>query len=1095
MEYNIEEILKMYEDDFNPDPRPMDQEPRNNYFGGGKVLQLLKNFNKTGAVKGLEEKLIKQYQSEGMGFIEAIKKAQTEANGVRYEGRMKIIDNAMKETNVMSDDYVDLLDMKIKLEDPDFAKQYVNFSENLKNKTRSRYDSDWAEANFGEEYGTKLDQARVREINESIDPNITERSVVDDIDDMNIANTDEFFGRKKNATGGLQRNMAQGGRIGFYKGRLVKLGPNTGKWAVSYKIKGKSATEYFPDEEAANKFINEQPGSGGARKGSGQKFKAGKKITFTPAEVKKINDSLPNGITLQNLNGYFNWNVGKSAGPDVPKLQRTVAVTNKDIFKDAGLNAIKDDYNNFIEEYLPNRITEQKYQQLRYLDDNINLTLQEFAEKLNNEGYTSMSAGEPLNSNMIAKYDKKAGVVKNKQYSLAESEKLIANSLDPSELEAIKKLNLTTKERETFIRKKANSIRSNDRKLAESGSFANTNSREAKLFNNFYSSYSKNTRMQIGGNFEGKDLSNRENWPKHSDGRINWNARGKNGEPAWKSVVFTDTQVPDKANPGKFKKVKLSFNDLESQVDNAFGEGYFKKSTQAYMDQKQAYKTEGGQEITRKNIIETYKKKYNGAIPEEGYIQKRMSTYSPSQVHHFGEGGVGANPYDVQLTSRSANQALENVEKRHRVSIKNAAGDVNKITEANNLFKSQVNKISKEMGGIKTIIGGEIVGGEATVKSAYNFERKINILNAFCDRKGFAGAGPVGVVTCSMDEIQGNLNKQVKAAEKSIKASKDGKLPKRFGKLRALGKMVFGFGEIPLEGLLTLPELLAGNPDAAVRKSFIAMAIPDDVIELFSGVRDGGKFNLEELKETNPETYQYLKDKKDKENFTKAEATLDELQPFLMKAYDNGTLDKIDPDILKRYNDALEERESILKGYQEYGYYSDDQTKTPLTGKIATKEYLRNKVKTDYENRKRRVDINDMTTQELKDLTNFKYLKKDPNIKYEDKYKAPTDLKSFINQKGELGEDTIFQYGVRNEASNIGESDIFDKYVGDYAGVETPGIGPIKYKKDGKDKYYTRYGITDVRDAFSSLPKDYAGQLAALEKRRINTRFKKKRCV
>ena len=118
-----------------------------------------------------------------MEFIEAIKKAQTEAGGVRYEAKMKIIDDAMKETNVMSDDYVDLLDMKIKIEDPDFAKQYVNFPENLKNKTRSRYDSDWAEANFGEEYGTKLDQARVKEINESIDPNITERSLVDDIDE------------------------------------------------------------------------------------------------------------------------------------------------------------------------------------------------------------------------------------------------------------------------------------------------------------------------------------------------------------------------------------------------------------------------------------------------------------------------------------------------------------------------------------------------------------------------------------------------------------------------------------------------------------------------------------------------------------------------------------------------------------------------------------------------------------------------------------------------------------------------------------------------------------------------------------------------
>ena len=113
-----------------------------------KALMLLKNLNKTGPLKGLEEKLIRKYKSEGMDLLKAIKKAQTEAGSVRYESRMKIIDNAMKETNVRSDDYVDLLDMKIKLEDPDFAKDYTNFSETLKNKTRSRYDSDWAEANL-----------------------------------------------------------------------------------------------------------------------------------------------------------------------------------------------------------------------------------------------------------------------------------------------------------------------------------------------------------------------------------------------------------------------------------------------------------------------------------------------------------------------------------------------------------------------------------------------------------------------------------------------------------------------------------------------------------------------------------------------------------------------------------------------------------------------------------------------------------------------------------------------------------------------------------------------------------------------------------
>ena len=177
--------------------------------GVAKVYQLLRGVNKTKPLKGLEEKLIKQYKSEGMEFIKAIEKAQTKAAGIRYENKMKIIDDAMKDTNVYSDDYVDLLDMKIKLEDPDFAKDYMNFSETLKNKTRARTDEGWAEANFGENYSEQMDIARSKEINESIDPNFKEPlspsdQMASDIDDMNKANIDEIIGgRKKNATGGL----------------------------------------------------------------------------------------------------------------------------------------------------------------------------------------------------------------------------------------------------------------------------------------------------------------------------------------------------------------------------------------------------------------------------------------------------------------------------------------------------------------------------------------------------------------------------------------------------------------------------------------------------------------------------------------------------------------------------------------------------------------------------------------------------------------------------------------------------------------------------------------------------------------------------
>ena len=68
--------------------------PVGTWVGSVKVHsdKVWQEFVKTGAVKGLEEKLIKQYKSQGMEFLDAIKKAQIEAGGVRYEGKIKIID-------------------------------------------------------------------------------------------------------------------------------------------------------------------------------------------------------------------------------------------------------------------------------------------------------------------------------------------------------------------------------------------------------------------------------------------------------------------------------------------------------------------------------------------------------------------------------------------------------------------------------------------------------------------------------------------------------------------------------------------------------------------------------------------------------------------------------------------------------------------------------------------------------------------------------------------------------------------------------------------------------------------------------------------
>lgn len=91
MEYNIEEILEMYEDDFNPGPRPMAQEPRNMAQGGrmlnpvqmGEDLGYRTGFRKpiyvptkkSYVVNDRKNKLIEDFKIEDYGSKSKAKKA------------------------------------------------------------------------------------------------------------------------------------------------------------------------------------------------------------------------------------------------------------------------------------------------------------------------------------------------------------------------------------------------------------------------------------------------------------------------------------------------------------------------------------------------------------------------------------------------------------------------------------------------------------------------------------------------------------------------------------------------------------------------------------------------------------------------------------------------------------------------------------------------------------------------------------------------------------------------------------------------------------------------------------------------------------
>jgi hypothetical protein len=484
----------------------------------------------------------------------------------------------------------------------------------------------------------------------------------------------------------------------------------------------------------------------------------------------------------------------------------------------------------------------------------------------------------------------------------------------------------------------------------------------------------------------------------------------------------------------------INVNILEQNLNTSFKKTLNNKYRQAMLDGN----------LNQKRAVETIAKKFNlniGSVPDNQFKTGQVGPFELNKI----DKGVGSfetlNIKDEMLKSLKNASTLDtewgDYIKNNPDVFKEAGIDLKKLKKPKNVenitknlpkIEKQINKFAQRMMSFCPV-------GSKRVK-----------------RAGGGGAGP----TCSMEEAQAGLKKQVDAA---AKASKNGKIPKRFGKLRSFLTFAFGIADVPIETLLALPRITAGNYEAAVDGS-LGSFLPEKVSKFIWGVDNSGAFDLEKLKDTDPKVYQYLKDKQAQEEYTEAIATMDELYPFLDKAQAEGTLDKVNPEVLEQYRNAKKKSESIIDEYEEYGYV-EESSDTPLTGKLAFQKYLRDKVKSDFERRQDKIQTRADKDYEQSGLV----FDKDPNkkeIKYEDRYTAPTDLKSFIDQKGELGKKSNFlEYSVRDEADRIGESNIFDNYI------------------QGADN-------KDERDLYSELPIEYANQLAALEKEELNQGLKSK---
>jgi len=615
---------------------------------------------------------------------------------------------------------------------------------------------------------------------------------------------------------------AQGGRIGFDSGQLVQPGPG-------------------------------RQGYGKTSKGAG--------VQMTQKAAEKIRKTLPQNIYLQKTPSGWEYSLRftEKKGEKTKVHTRRATSENRELL----INMQEE----LIEQYHPKRLTHATYEQMRMLDDNAKLTRKAFTKKLNKEGWQTVRGNE-WTEDMVVSFEKNLELDEFlrekreiKPRTLSEATEIIKNRslTGQAELTDIYKRLPGDQNKEARlkdIRKLATRIVGREAETIAKGRFSPDKSRAGYLWNNFYESMGKNPNIKMEGTFNGKSLKFRKNWPRNAEGIIDFSIKDpKTNQPAWKEVKFTDMKTPS-------GKVTYTFDTLATQVDDAFGKGFFTRSTTPYVAQKElwgkTYKGEPiGRYVARENIIKEYQAKPGnaGKMPSKKYIADRISYYTPAQVHHFGEKGVKGDPYRTQLTSRTANMKMNAAEATYNKKIRQAGNNPDQIAEAKKWFKNEIQNISKEQGGIKYTVDGKVIGGKTTPVSIYSTELKKLVKNdnaaiKILKQAGFRckqNVGGVESVACYLRDARSQL--------KSINSRAPG-MGRKLARFRNFGKkaLLWGFGpaDIVIEALFAAHGVASGHgKDQIWADSILGMVIPQSL----GGPEWGDEIRLDKIAELGGEEY------------------------------------------------------------------------------------------------------------------------------------------------------------------------------------------------------------------------------------------------
>ena len=570
-----------------------------------------------------------------------------------------------------------------------------------------------------------------------------------------------------------------------------------------------------------------QPGFGGTRQGYAK--------------------DLPEGISIRSHGNYpdqkyYTYQIQKG---DVVKSNMLKATPKN-------LKRIVDMREEAMNELFPNRTSKTEFTKLRKKYSKLNA--EDFSKKLNELNKKTFQGKDftPGNViNLMSKYKIKSAIETSYvKRPISEVKKIIRES--SGGLEFIKKFG----DDENMLRKKAYTISGMTNK--KTATFAKGTSNESKQWLSFFRAANGGDRIKMIGTFDGKDISNINNWPRDKKGKIDWSIKGPDGEPAWKSVKFVDTKAPvknatfewntEKKPNGQYKYVG---GNLKNQIDNVFGEGFFRKSTAAYDLQAMSgtknimYKGKSlppKQVIAIKMIENEYKNKY-GKMPSKDYVSRRLNFVSFQEAHH--PYGVANDPYFTELASKAANSRLTLIEKKYKKLIKENPANKNKLI---NNFKKEVRDLSAEFGNIRTgqvIDTGGLFGKKATPRELYQSglsQANVKIgsplykkLMTFCPKSSGGGAGVCtieeamdGLISESKQLQSGNMNEaQAKKTARKIKAVT------RVGTGATLTSLLGPYGlagEVVIDGGFMANNMLEGGDTykEALSKSLIKYAMPTD---------------------------------------------------------------------------------------------------------------------------------------------------------------------------------------------------------------------------------------------------------------------------